>query len=255
MIFDILTLFPGMFTSPLRESIIGKARERNLIQVRVRNIRDFAEGRHMVTDDRPFGGGEGMVMKPEPILRALEQARAEEPAPWVVLLTPQGRLFDQECAWKLSRRERLVLICGRYEGVDERIAEHWVDDQISIGDYVLTGGELAGMVLIDAVARLVPGVLGNAASAQSESFARPMLEYPQYTRPQEFMGHRVPDILLSGDHAAIEQWRIGHALLRTKLRRPDLFARLSLNSEELGLLEAAEQELGAAYREGNSTNA
>lgn len=248
MIFDILTLFPGMFASPLQESIIGKAQERNLIQIRVHNIRDYAAGKHQVTDDRPFGGGEGMVMKPEPILRALESSKAEVPAPWVVLLTPQGRLFDQETAWKLSRMDRLVLICGRYEGVDERIAEHWVDDQISIGDYVLTGGELAGMVLIDAVARLIPGVLGNAASVESESFSLPMLEYPQYTRPQEFRGHRVPDILLSGDHAAIEQWRTGHALLRTKLRRPDLFARLRLDSKQLGLLQEAEQNREEAGR-------
>lgn len=246
MIFDILTLFPGMFDSPLQESIIGKARERSLIRVRIHNVRDFAAGKHQVTDDRPFGGGEGMVMKPEPIVRALEHAKDEEPAPWVVLLTPQGRLFNQEIAWKLSRMERLILICGRYEGVDERIAEHWVDDQISIGDYVLTGGELAGMVLVDAVTRLIPGVLGNAESAESESFSRPLLEYPQYTRPQEFRGHRVPDILLSGDHAAIDQWRTGHALLRTKLRRPDLFARLKLTAEELGLLEEAERSRGEA---------
>lgn len=243
MIFDILTLFPEMFESPMRASILGKACERDLVRLRFHNIRDHAFDKHQMTDDRPFGGGEGMVMKPEPIAAALADLTREGPAPWVVLLSPQGRLFNQETAWKLSTLQRVVLICGRYEGVDERIAEHFVDDQISIGDYVLTGGEMAAMVVVDAVARLIPGVLGNRASASAESFSEPLLEYPQYTRPQEFMGYRVPDILLSGHHEAIHKWRRGRALLRTRERRPDLFERLQLSAVDWRLLAEAEREL------------
>lgn len=242
MIFEILTLFPGMFVSPLGESILGKARERGLIQVRVHNIRDYATDKHQITDDRPFGGGEGMVMKPEPIVRLLDDLKAEEPPPWVVLLSPQGHVFQQECARRWGSLPRLALICGRYEGVDERVAEHFADEEVSLGDYVLTGGELPAMVVLDAVARLLPGVLGNAASAAAESFVEPVLEYPQYTRPREFRGHRVPEILLSGDHAAIHRWRRGQALLRTKLRRPDLFARLKLAPPDVKLLRQAEEE-------------
>jgi len=242
MIFEILTLFPGMFESPLRESIVGKAHERGLIRVRVHNIRDHAFDKHQVTDDRPFGGGEGMVMKPEPIVSLLDALRAEEPQPWVVLLSPQGRVFQQECAWRWSALPRLALICGRYEGVDERIAESFTDEQISLGDYVLTGGELAAMVVVDAVTRLLPGALGNAASTRVESFTESVLEFPQYTRPRDFRGHRVPQILLSGDHEAIQRWRRGEALLRTKLRRPDLFARLELTDLDRKLLQQAEKE-------------
>jgi tRNA (guanine37-N1)-methyltransferase len=242
MIFEILTLFPGMFVSPLRESILGKAQERGLIHVRVHNIRDYATDKHQITDDRPFGGGEGMVMKPEPIVSLLDALRAEEPQPWVVLLSPQGRIFQQECAWRWSALPRLALICGRYEGVDERVAEFFCDEQVSLGDYVLSGGELAAMVVVDAVTRLLPGVLGNAASAEVESFAEPVLEFPQYTRPREFRGHQAPEMLLSGDHEAIRRWRRGQALLRTKLRRPDLFARLELTPPDLKLLHQAEEE-------------
>jgi tRNA (guanine37-N1)-methyltransferase len=242
MIFEILTLFPGMFESPLRESIVGKAQERGLIYIRVHNIRDYATDKHQVTDDRPFGGGEGMVMKPEPIVRLLDTLRTEEPQPWVVLLSPQGRVFQQECAWRWSTLPRLALICGRYEGVDERVAEVFTDEQISLGDYVLTGGELAAMVVVDAVTRLLPGVLGNAASPRVESFSEPVLEFPQYTRPRDFRGHRVPEVLLSGDHEAIQRWRRGEALLRTKLRRPDLFARLELTQQDSKLLHQAEKK-------------
>jgi tRNA (guanine37-N1)-methyltransferase len=242
MIFEILTLFPGMFESPLRESIVGKAQERGLIRIRVHNIRDYATDKHQVTDDRPFGGGEGMVMKPEPIVSLLDTLRTEEPQPWVVLLSPQGGVFQQECAWRWSTLPRLALICGRYEGVDERVAEVFTDEQISLGDYVLTGGELAAMVVVDAVTRLLPGALGNAASARSESFAESVLEFPQYTRPRDFRGHRVPEVLLSGDHAAIHRWRRGEALLRTKVRRPDLFARLELTQPDFKLLHQAEKE-------------
>lgn len=242
MIFDIVTLFPGMFASPLSESMVGKAREKGLIEVRVHNLRDYAVDKHQITDDRPFGGGEGMVMKPEPIVKALEELKVTEPAARTVLLTPQGRLFCQEIAGTFSRIPRLILVCGRYEGVDERVAEHFVDDQISMGDYVLTGGELGAMAIVDAVARLVPGVLGNAASTSEESFTEPLLEYPQYTRPQEFRGYQAPEILLSGNHRAIQQWRRGQALLRTRERRPDLFSRLDLTLEDRKLLRAAEEE-------------
>jgi tRNA (guanine37-N1)-methyltransferase len=242
MIFDVLTLFPSMFSAPLDESILGKASERGLIQIQLHSIRDYAVDKHQITDDRPFGGGEGMVMKPEPIMKALDQLREKPPQPRVLLLSPQGRLFNQELAWVLSRMQRLVLICGRYEGVDERVALHAADDEISIGDYVLTGGELAAMVVIDAVSRLIPGVVGNAASIESDTFAEPVLEYPQYTRPQEWRGYRVPDVLLSGNHQAIKEWRRGQALLRTKLRRPDLFARLQLSPSDLELLRAAERD-------------
>lgn len=186
-------------------------------------------------------------MKPEPIVGAL-QAIGREPAPYIILLSPQGALFDQRMARRLSTRPRLVLICGRYEGVDERVARHFVDEEISIGDYILTGGELAAMVLVDAITRLVPGVLGNECSAQAESFMEPVLEYPQYTRPQEFLGYKVPDVLLSGNHAVIRKWRRGHALLRTRQRRPDLFARLELTSEELEWLRRAEEEEAAAAK-------
>ena len=254
MIFDILTLFPGMFAAPLGESIVGKAAERGLIEVRTHNIRDYAEGKHQVTDDRPFGGGEGMVMKPEPIMRALDRLKAEDPEPRVVLLSPQGRLFSQETAWRLSLLPRLVLICGRYEGVDERIAQFAADEEISIGDYVLSGGEFAALVVIDAITRLIPGVLGNAASVETETFSESVLEFPQYTRPQEYRGRRVPDVLLSGNHREIENWRRGQALLRTKLRRPDLFGRLELSSEDRRCLRIAEEHWSEAAEEMNGSD-
>src|SRR5208337_423105 len=248
MIFEILTIFPGMFSSPMEESIVGKARDRGLIQVRVHNIRDFATGKHQITDDRPFGGGEGMVMKPEPIVRSLRAIVDNGPPARRVLLTPQGRLFNQEIAREMSLLPRLILICGRYEGVDERVAEHFTDDQISIGDYVLTGGELAAMVVVDAVARLLPGALGNEGSAGADSFSEPVLEHPQYTRPQDFEGMSVPPVLLTGNHESIRRWRRGQALVRTMMRRPDLFARLSLTAEDLVLLETARREIGLLDR-------
>ncbi len=249
MIFDVLTIFPGMFVSPMRESILGKALERNLVAIRLHNIRDYAGDKHQMTDDRPFGGGEGMVMKPEPMVAALESIRADGPVPRVVLLTPQGRLFSQDRARELARYPRVVLLCGRYEGVDERVARYFVDDELSLGDFILTGGELAAMVVIDVVTRLLPGVLGNAASAEAESFAEPILEYPQYTRPQVFRGHAVPEILLSGNHQAIRNWRRGQALLRTQLRRPDLFARLELDAHDANLLAQARQDVSGETTE------
>jgi len=250
MIFDILTIFPAMFTSPLEESIVGKARDRGLIQVRVHNIRDYAVDKHQMTDDRPFGGGEGMVMKPEPIVAALRAIENGGPPARTVLLTPQGRLFNQEIARELSLLPRITLICGRYEGVDERVAQHYTDDQISIGDYILTGGELAAMILIDALTRLIPGALGNVDSALTDSFSEPVLEYPQYTRPRIFEGRDIPGVLLSGNHEVIRRWRRGQALLRTWMRRPDLFARLNVSSEDAALLEAAREESLGAEKDG-----
>jgi len=237
--YELLTLFPRLVAGPLEESILGKARQRGLISVRVRDIRDYATDKHRTTDDTPYGGGAGMVMKPEPLVDAIEAARAAMSGPArVILMDPQGRRFTQEVARELHAAERLVLVCGRYEGYDERVRA-FVDDEISIGDFVLTGGELAALVVVDATARLVPGVLGNEESAGLESFEAGLLEYPQYTRPPEFRGMKVPEILLSGDHAKIARWRRQQALLRTKERRPDLFAKLELSEADRKLLENA----------------
>jgi len=232
----ILTLFPRMVETPLGESILGKAREKGLLETRIVDIRDFAEGKHRVTDDVPYGGGAGMVMKPEPLVAAIESARAELKSVRVILLSPQGARFDQAKAEQLARQEELILVCGRYEGVDERVLGS-VDEELSIGDFVLTGGEFAALAVVDAVTRLVPGVLGNDESNRSESFTGgPILEGPQYTRPAEFRGKAVPAELLSGDHARIARWRRRQALVRTRERRPDLFARLSLSKEDEKLL-------------------
>jgi tRNA (guanine37-N1)-methyltransferase len=239
MIIDILTIFPGMMAGPITESIIGKARERKLIDIRVINIRDYAVDPHRTTDDRPFGGGSGMVMKPEPLAASIGNVRENDPATRVILLSPQGRLFDQEIAFELSRLHHICLVCGRYEGVDERIRNHYVDDEISIGDYVLTGGELPALVIVDAVARLLPGVLGSDESLNEESFTTGLLEYPHYTRPEIFGDHRVPDILLSGNHGAIRRWRRQQALIRTWQRRPDLLEKNQLSREDEELLAEA----------------
>ncbi|MCL4370539.1 MAG: tRNA (guanosine(37)-N1)-methyltransferase TrmD [Chloroflexi bacterium] len=217
---DIITLFPGMFRGLLEESILGRARDRGLLEIGVHNLRDFATGRHQVVDDYTFGGGPGMVLKPEPIFAAVESLRREGSR--VVLMSPQGRVFRQAIAQQLSRLEHLVLLCGHYEGVDERVREQLVDDELSIGDYVLTGGELAAMVVVDAVTRLIPGVLGGEESTLEESFAAGLLEYPHYTRPASFRGWEVPEVLLSGDHARVARWRREQSLLRTLRRRPEL---------------------------------
>ena len=236
----VLTLFPRLIAGPLAESLLGKAQEKELLRVRVMDIRDFATGKHRVTDDVPYGGGAGMVMKPEPLVAAIEAARAALPGARVVLLSPQGARFDQRRAEELAALERLVLVCGRYEGVDERVLAY-VDEELSLGDFVLQGGEVAALAVIEAAARLVPGVLGNRESAARESFAgEALLEGPQYTRPPEFRGAGVPDALLSGDHARIERWRRRQALLRTRERRPDLFEKLRLSPEDLRLLEREE---------------
>lgn len=237
MEFEILTLFPRLVEGPLGESILGKAVQKGLISVRVRDIRDHAIGKHRVTDDTPYGGGAGMVMKPEPLVGAMEAAREAMSGPArVILMDPQGRRFTQTVARELHEARRIVLVCGRYEGYDERIRA-FVDDEISLGDFVLTGGELAALTIVDATARLVPGVLGNEESAGADSFEEGLLEYPQYTRPPEFRGMTVPEILLSGDHAKIARWRRQQALLRTKERRPDLFAQLCLSDKDRKLLE------------------
>jgi tRNA (guanine37-N1)-methyltransferase len=231
MIFTILTLFPGIFESPLNESLIKKAREKGLLEFNIVNIRAFAADIHHTADDAPFGGGAGMVMKVEPVHYAIEQVRKERGSTHFVLLTPHGRRFDQESAAGFSRIPHLALLCGRYEGVDERI-HSLVDDEVSIGDYVLSGGETAALVVVDAVCRLVPGVLGNEASPADESFSRGLLEYPQYTRPREFMGMQVPETLLSGNHEEIRRWRRKESLRRTILRRPDLMERFQPTRED-----------------------
>jgi tRNA (guanine37-N1)-methyltransferase len=236
MEFDVFTLLPEVFPPYINSSILQRARQRGLIEVRVHNIRDWTTDRHHVTDDEPFGGGGGMVMKPDPVFAAVESVlgpRAGSAAGCpVVLLTPQGRVFDQKIALELSRLPCLALICGRYEGVDERIREHLVTDEISIGDYVLTGGELPALILIDAVARLIPGVLGDPDGPFDDSHASGLLEYPHYTRPPEFRGWQVPEILLSGDHARITQWRREQSLLRTLKRRPDLLKDAPLSEAD-----------------------
>jgi tRNA (guanine37-N1)-methyltransferase len=231
MIFDILTLFPEMFPSPLEGSIIGKARQEGKIAVNLINIRDYAEGKHRVTDDYPYGGGRGMVMKPEPLIKGITALRSEHPEAWVVLMTPQGTPLRQEMVKRLAARPRLALVCGRYEGVDERVRA-FVDEEISLGDYVLTGGELAALVVVDAVARLIPGVLGDQGSSEEDSFSQGLLEYPQYTRPREYEGSEVPEVLLSGDHQTIEQWRRREALRRTWERRPELLDEARLSPED-----------------------
>jgi tRNA (guanine37-N1)-methyltransferase len=247
MIFDILTIFPGIFKSPLGESLLKKALDKGLIQVRVRNLRDFTEDRHQVTDDYPFGGGTGMVMKPEPIIRAVEALKAEDPHAQSVLLTPQGERFHQECARRMSKQKHWILICGRYEGLDERVRLTVVDREISIGDYVLTGGEVPALVLIEAISRHLPGFLGCEQSVEEDSFSCGLLEYPQYTRPQVLRGMAVPEVLLSGNHAQIERWRRRESLRRTFLRRPDLLERAVLSAEDLNFLKELEAQEGSAH--------
>ena len=250
MQFDIFTLFPDICAAYLRESILQRAQAAGLVSVHLHNIRDYSDDKHHTTDDLPYGGGGGMVMKPEPIFTAVESVLGtsnfklqtsndpleERPTstfqPPIILLTPQGRPFTQTVAQELTQHERLLLICGRYEGFDERIRQHLATDEISIGDYVLTGGELGALVIVDAVTRLLPGVLGDPTGAEDDSHASGLLEYPHYTRPPDFRGWRVPDILLSGDHARVARWRRQESLRRTFLRRPDLLLKMELAEEE-----------------------
>ncbi len=236
MIFDILTIFPNLLESPLKEGIIRRAVESGHTDINIVNIRDFADGPHSVTDDRPFGGGEGMVMKAEPLARAVKNRTNEMSSSKVILLSPQGRKYNQKMAEELATESHLVLVCGRYEGVDERFTAGYVDDEISIGDYILTGGELAAMILVDSVTRLLPGVLGCSDSAEKDSFSRPMLKHPQYTRPREFEKKSVPEELLSGDHGKIESYRFCQAIRRTIARRPGLIQQLQFSKAELKLL-------------------
>ena len=237
---DVLTLFPETFEGPLQASILGRALREGVAEVQLHNIRDYATDKHSIVDDYAYGGGPGMVMKPEPLAAAIEGVRAmAQPPGRVILLTPQGRLFNQQAVDELVKEERLILICGHYEGVDERIREHFVDDEISIGDYVLSGGEYAAIVVIDAVVRRLPGTLGSADSLLEESHSDGLLEYPQYTRPAEFRGWQVPDILLSGNHGEIARWRRNQRIVRTARRRPDLLDKACLTDEEQRLAAEA----------------
>ncbi|MCG0237950.1 MAG: tRNA (guanosine(37)-N1)-methyltransferase TrmD [Firmicutes bacterium] len=261
MLIHLLTIHPALCYGPLEEAILGRAREKGLLDIRVVNIRDFAPGRHQITDDYPYGGGVGLVMKPEPIFLAVEHAIRQGPyrevvppegltgpppggRPRILLMDPAGRRFDQAYARELAQEEHLIFICGRYEGVDERV-RLLVTDAVSIGDYVLTGGELPALVMIDAISRMVPGVLGDQQSAQDDSFATGLLEGPSYTRPPEFRGLRVPEVLLRGDHRAIARWRRKEALRRTRRLRPDLLLTAPLTEEDRQLLAEIEAEEGA----------
>ncbi len=230
---DVLTLFPETFSGPLEASILGRALREGIAEVHLHDIRDYAHDKHQMVDDYAYGGGPGMVMKPEPLAESIEAVRAmAEPRGRVILMTPQGRLFNQAVVDELAAEERLILLCGHYEGVDERIREDFVDDEVSIGDYVLSGGEVAALVVIDAVVRRQPGTLGSADSLLEESHSDGLLEYPQYTRPAEFRGKKVPDILLSGHHGEIARWRRQQRIIRTAQRRPDLLAKVCLSEEE-----------------------
>lgn len=242
MRFDVFTLLPETLRPYLGASILEKASLRGLIEVHLHNIRDYTHDRHHTTDDTPYGGGGGMVMKPEPVFEALETVIGNPPNCPVILLTPQGRLFDQKIATELASHPRLALISGRYEGFDERIREHLVTDEISIGDYVLTGGELPALILIDAISRLIPGVLGDPTGAADDSHASGLLEYPHYTRPPEFRCWRVPEVLLSGDHPRIERWRREQSLRRTLAKRPDMLEQAALSADDKKIIEKIVKE-------------
>jgi len=241
---DILTIFPGLFASPFEESIIRKARDRGLLDLRVHDLRGWTGDRHRVTDDYPYGGGAGMVMKPEPIFAAVEQLRAESPGATTVLLSPQGRVWNQGLVRELGTRPGLILICGRYEGVDERVRLALADEEVSIGDFVLTGGEVAAMVVVETLARQVPGVVGQAASVEQDSFYDGLLDHPHYTRPEVFRGMAVPEVLLSGNHARIERWRRREALRQTLRKRPDLLEAALLGEEDRRTLAELAAEEG-----------
>lgn len=242
---DVLTLFPEMFAPLLSTSIMGRAIAKGLLEIKLYNIRDFAKNKHRRVDDYPYGGGQGMVLAPQPLFDALYHVLGayESEKPKVILMSPQGKVLDQDLARQLSKEHGLVIICGHYEGVDQRVIDRFVDMEISIGDYVLTGGELPAMVLIDCVGRLIPGVLGNPESTQDESFSRGLLEYPQYTRPYEYEGYTVPDVLLSGNHQEIQRWRLKESLRNTLQKRPDLLEKAELSPYEMELLEEIKNEM------------
>lgn len=229
---DIITIFPQYFESPLKIGLLGKAIEKKLVEIRILNLRDFTEDKHKVVDDEPFGGGEGMVFKPEPLYKAIKFIKEEDPDAWIIYLSPQGEVLNQEMAKKLSQKRHIVLICGRYEGIDERIREHFVDEEISIGDYVLFGGEVASLVLIECVTRLIPGVVGKRDSVEKESFSSGLLKYPCYTRPREFLGLKVPEVLLSGNHTEIEKYRRKKSLELTIKKKPYLLRQAELSKED-----------------------
>jgi len=237
MLVDIFSLFPEVFQPYLEISILKRAIQNSLLQVNTHNIRDWATDRHHTTDDTPYGGGGGMIMKPEPVFAAVESILGTPPSCPVILLCPQGKLFDQKLAREFSQQTHLALICGRYESYDERIRQHLVTHQVSIGDYVLTGGELPALVILDAVARLLPGVLGDAEATQDDSFSNGLLEYPHYTKPPEFRGWQVPEVLLSGNHAALDRWRHERSLIRTLERRPDLLINAQLDEADRKFLK------------------
>ncbi len=230
--FNIVTIFPEMFKASLNESILKKAQEKSLFKINLFNLRDFAEGKHKVTDDYPYGGGGGMIMKPEPIVKAIESINDEKPNSKVILMTPQGKTLNHAYAKALSKVRSWIIICGHYEGVDERVRQHFVDEEISIGDYILTGGEIPAMVLTDVMVRYIPGVIGGEKAVENDSFINSLLEYPQYTRPSNFRGLQVPEVLLSGNEKHIKEWHHKQALKRTFERRPDLLANTKLNEED-----------------------
>ncbi|MDN5276920.1 MAG: tRNA (guanine37-N1)-methyltransferase [Clostridiales bacterium] len=242
---DVLTLFPDMFIPMLSSSIIGRAVEKGLLKVNLYNIRDFAKNKHKQVDDYPYGGGHGMILAPQPLFDALYHVlgSCRDSKPKVILMSPQGKVLNQELAKQLAQEQHMVIICGHYEGVDQRVIDKFVDLEVSIGDYVLTGGELPAMVLIDCVARLIPGVVGNPESTQDESFARGLLEYPQYTRPYNYEGYTVPDVLLSGNHQEISRWRLKESLRNTLKKRPDLLEKAELSPYEIELLKEVKQEM------------
>lgn len=240
--FDIISLFPEMFEGPFQESILDRAREEGLLNVRLHNLRDYTLNKHGKVDDTPFGGGAGLVMNIEPIDRALQSVKRDRPHAHTVILAPSGKRFNQKKARELSEKEQIILICGRYEGIDERVAENLVDEELSIGDFVLSGGEIAAMVLVDAVTRLIPGVVGDPASLDEESFENGMLEYPQYTRPRDYHGSEVPEVLVSGDHKKIKSWQRKAALRKTARNRPDLIENLNLSVEERAMIEELDDE-------------
>jgi tRNA (guanine37-N1)-methyltransferase len=240
--FDILSLFPEMFESPFRYSILKRAKEKGLLDICLHNIRDYAEDKHRVTDDAPYGGGGGMVMKVEPIERAISSIVPYREDVLIILMTPQGEPFNQDIARELSSCSRIVLVCGHYEGVDERVRTCLVDREISIGDYILTGGEIPAMVVIDAVSRLVPGVLGNDESVFMDSLSDGLLEYPHYTRPANYRGWQVPEVLLSGNHREIQAWRRRESIRRTRLKRPDLLKKADLSGKDKEILESTREE-------------
>jgi len=248
MRFDVLTIFSDMFGAFLQEGILGRAVKRGIVDVKLVNIRDFSRGTHKTTDDRPYGGGDGMVMKAGPICRALESVEKINGRSLVILLSPQGKTFNQDTAWELSGFDRLILICGRYEGVDERIRLSFIDRELSIGDYILSGGEVGAMVIMDSVSRLIPGVLGGERSNLEDSFEDGLLEYPQYTRPRVFQGKEVPPVLLSGDHEKIRLWRRTESLKGTLDRRPDLIQKARLTSEDEAILAKLKEGIEAPVK-------